>query len=192
MLDQCRWHNAPQHWRLAANGELHVNSDAQTDFWRETQYGFIRDSGHFFGFKTSGDFTAQVRVKGDFSTLYDQAGLMVRVDSQHWCKAGAEVSDGALQIGCVLTLGKSDWSVGRFDHSVPEFWIRMTVQAGVLRVQYSQDGHTWPLLRLCPFPVHDSYWVGPMCCTPQREGLQVEFSQFHVGAPLGKDLHDLT
>jgi len=31
-----------------------------------------------------------------------------------------------------------------------------------------------------------------MCCTPERAGLAVRFSEFHLSAPLGKDLHDLT
>jgi regulation of enolase protein 1 (concanavalin A-like superfamily) len=31
-----------------------------------------------------------------------------------------------------------------------------------------------------------------MCCTPEREGLEVRFSEFRVGPPLGKALHDLT
>jgi hypothetical protein len=31
-----------------------------------------------------------------------------------------------------------------------------------------------------------------MCCTPDRAGLQVLFSDFTIGPPLGKDLHDLS
>jgi uncharacterized protein len=31
-----------------------------------------------------------------------------------------------------------------------------------------------------------------MCCTPERGGLEVEFSTFQVTLPLGKDLHDLS
>jgi regulation of enolase protein 1 (concanavalin A-like superfamily) len=31
-----------------------------------------------------------------------------------------------------------------------------------------------------------------VCCTPERAGLAVRFSEFSLSAPLGKDLHDLT
>jgi len=31
-----------------------------------------------------------------------------------------------------------------------------------------------------------------MCCTPERAGLEVEFSNFEVMPPLAKDLHDLS
>jgi regulation of enolase protein 1 (concanavalin A-like superfamily) len=46
-------------------------------------------------------------------------------------------------------------------------------------------------MRLAPFPKSKTYAVGPMCCTPERAGLEVAFSDFTVGPPLGKDLHDL-
>jgi regulation of enolase protein 1 (concanavalin A-like superfamily) len=63
---------------------------------------------------------------------------------------------------------------------------------GVLRLQWSQDGVRWPLLRLCLFPQASSYLVGPMCCSPERHGLKVRFSDFRIGAPMVKALHDLT
>jgi regulation of enolase protein 1 (concanavalin A-like superfamily) len=66
------------------------------------------------------------------------------------------------------------------------------VANGVLRLQVSADGADWPLVRLCPFPVASRYLVGPMCCTPERAGLQVTFSDWKLTAHLGKDLHDLT
>jgi regulation of enolase protein 1 (concanavalin A-like superfamily) len=31
-----------------------------------------------------------------------------------------------------------------------------------------------------------------VCCTPERGGLNVEFSSFTVAEPLQKDLHDLS
>jgi uncharacterized protein len=34
--------------------------------------------------------------------------------------------------------------------------------------------------------------VGPMCCTPERAGLEVRFSDFSVTPPAGRALHDLT
>jgi uncharacterized protein len=59
-------------------------------------------------------------------------------------------------------------------------------------LQVSADGKTWPLVRLAPFPEAAAYQVGPMCCTPERAGLNVRFSEFRLTPPLGKDLHDLT
>ena len=190
MFDKGEWLNEPAQWTFDDN-RLHVITDRATDFWRETHYGFTRDSGHCYGVRTAGDFSAQVRIDGRFETLYDQAGLMVRIDDTQWVKAGVEFTDDVLMLSSVLTVGQSDWAIGsRIDAA--GFWMRASVTHRVLRLQYSTDGKHWPLLRLAPFPHAASYFVGPICCTPERGGLSVEFSEFNVGPPNGKALHDLT
>ena len=191
MFDNCVWLNEPGQWRLTPQG-LSVTTDNATDFWRETHYGFTRHTGHLFGYQASGGFTATLRVRARFEHLYDQAGLMVWADEATWLKAGIEWSDGEANIGSVLTVGRSDWATGLFHGNPSDFWIRVTLERGVLRVQASTDGQRWPLLRLCPFPALDRCLVGPMCCTPERAGLEVLFSDFSVTPPSGKALHDLT
>jgi len=171
-----RWLNEPTKTE-ASNSELFVVTDAKTDFWRATHYGFFRDNGHFYAFQTEGDFTAQVRVQAHFEHLYDQAGLMLRLDNRRWVKTGVEFSDGHGLLSSVLTNEVSDWATGRYEGDPSNFWMRVTVQSGVLRIQASGDGQTWPLVRLCPFPKADHCFVGPMCCTPERAGLEVRFSE---------------
>ena len=191
MFTQGSWLNPPQTWS-ADGAQLRVTTDEKTDFWRKTSYGFVRDSGHFFGTGIDGDFTAQLHVAAQYSALYDQAGMMVRIDEQNWLKCGVEYADGQLLLSTVLTLEKSDWAVSMAPAMPEGFWLRVTVEKGVIRVQYSTDGERWPLLRLAPFPEASSYRVGPMCCTPERAGLEVVFSQFSCGPALQKDLHDLS
>lgn len=187
---QCSWMNAPERWHL--DGErLLVVTDNATDFWRETYYGFTRDNGHLFGYDTGGDFTMQVRIRANYDALYDQAGIMVRLDERNWLKAGIEKSDGQCQLSSVLTVDRSDWATGAYGGDPADFWMRATVCDGVIRVQVSADGKRWPLVRLTPFPKAASYLVGPMCCTPERAGLEVEFSGLHVGPASDRDLHDL-
>ena len=185
------WLNEPSYWGWDGD-RLRVVTDARTDFWRETHYGFIRDSGHFYGCEVIGAFSAQLRVKARYKALYDQAGIMVRLDEAHWIKAGVEWSDEAPRLGSVLTLGQSDWATGPLDGDPSDFWLRVTVATGVIQIQASHDKRRWPLLRLAPVPRASVYRVGPMCCTPERAGLEVEFSEFTVGPPLGRDLHDLS
>ena len=191
MFSQCEWLNEPPAYRIDGDA-LNVVTGENTDFWRITSYGFIRDNGHFLARPVAGEFTAQIRVRAAFKDLYDQAGLMVRIDERRWIKAGVELSDGHLMMSTVLTNDKSDWAVMPAPALTDGFQLRVTVGRGVVRVQYSVDGIAWPLLRLAPFPVCDGYLVGPMCCTPQRAGLEVTFSEFSVGPALGKDLHDLS
>jgi hypothetical protein len=184
------WLNPPETWDLKG-GRLRAVTDSATDFWRETHYGFTRDSGHFFGCSVAADFTAEVRVRANYDALYDQAGFMIRIDERNWVKAGIEKSDGQCLLSSVLTVGRSDWAIGVYDGDASDFWMRATVKSGVIRLQVSADGRRWPLVRLAPFPKAPSYLVGPMCCTPERAGLAVEFSDLRIMPPLDRALHDL-
>ena len=189
MFERCRWLNEPKTWQVNG-GSLTITTDGKTDFWRETHYRFTRDSGHLFGAEVTGGFTAELRVRAKYSEQYDQAGIMVRVDEARWIKAGIELSDNRPCLGSVLTLARSDWATGLFEGDPSDFWVRATLSEGVLRLQASTDGRVWPVLRLCPFPAAEKYIVGPMACTPERSGLAVEFSDFAIGPPVNKNLHD--
>lgn len=182
MFAACRWLNEPADWRLGPDG-LSVTTDGQTDFWRQTHYGFVRDSGHFFGRPVEAPFVATLRVRARYQALYDQAGIMVRVDESHWIKAGIELVDGAATLGSVLTAGRSDWATGPFAGDPADLWLRVEVGAGVLQLHASPDGQRWQLARMCPFPEAARYEVGPMCCTPERAGLEVTFSDFSIDRP---------
>jgi regulation of enolase protein 1 (concanavalin A-like superfamily) len=94
--------------------------------------------------KVAGDFTAQVHVKGNCQNLYDQAGMMVRIDDQIWLKSRIEVSDGEVMLGSVLTYGHSDWATGIWDDKGTGLWLRVTPSNSVIRIQSSTDGVRWP------------------------------------------------
>ncbi|WP_131034004.1 DUF1349 domain-containing protein, partial [Klebsiella variicola] len=80
------WINEPAVW-CYENNALSVITDEHTDFWYRTWYGFERFTGHIYATDVTGDFTFQVRIRANFTTLYDQAGIMILSDEQHWLKA---------------------------------------------------------------------------------------------------------
>ncbi len=183
------WINEPAEWRRDSDG-LTVVTNKHTDFWRHTWYGFERFSGHLYAAEVAGDFTLQAKICADFTTLYDQAGLMMMADEQTWLKAGIEFNDDAPAIGSVLTLTHSDWATGLFPGDPRTFWLRLTRKGDALRLQYSTDGERWPLLRLGYFPP-GPVKAGVMCCSPERGGLAVAVLGNHLFPPLGKTLHEL-
>ena len=75
------WLNPPPRWSGDARG-LELETGGGTDFWRETFYGFVRDSGHAWLAPVAGDFSLSVRFRGGYAALYDQAGLMLRRDAE--------------------------------------------------------------------------------------------------------------
>ena len=183
-----RWMNEPR-WSLEARLEAHgmdtqslrVQTDDHTDFWRETHYGFVRDSGHFLHTGPMHDFTAQVRVEGQYQSLYDQAGLMVRSGPEQWVKAGVEFV-GEQQVSAVVTREFSDWNVrpvGLPDH----IDLKLTRRGNALSVQVRLPGHGWGLLRLAYYPPQLPAEVGIYACSPERAGFEVQFSSFQLGPP---------
>ena len=110
VFEAMQWLNEPASWSI--DGErLTVTPQAESDFWRNTFYGFVHDNGHFFHREVRGDFTAEVTLIGSYENLYDQSGLMVRSDERRWIKAGLELTDGAVHMSTVLTRDHSDWAV---------------------------------------------------------------------------------
>jgi len=127
MLNSFQWLNPPSRWDIEQD-RLSVDVSPNTDFWRKTHYGFIRDSGHFFRKQISGDFVIQVRIRGDYASLYDQGGLMLRASERYWMKCGIEYVDGTQQASVVVTNDFSDWSVTPVNTNPQEVWFRVKKQ----------------------------------------------------------------
>src|SRR6476469_5893339 len=104
------WLAAVPQSTVEPDGTLNVVTGKETDFWRETQYGFSKDDGHALLSGVEREFTVSVVLRGHFEELYDQAGLMLRTSETEWLKFGVEYVR-APQWSAVMTHGKSDWSV---------------------------------------------------------------------------------
>ena len=189
-LKDLAWLNPPASHSFDGDA-LHVVTGAETDFWRETFYGFRRDSGHFLHTAVTGDFTAEVTVEGRYKALYDQAGLMIRLSKLNWIKAGVEYTDGEPYFSTVVTNDTSDWSLTRITVGDAGVRIRLTKIGEAIRVQYLDiTDQRWKPARLTYFPAANCIEVGVMCCSPKREGFRATFGDFTVGAPISRELHD--
>jgi regulation of enolase protein 1 (concanavalin A-like superfamily) len=174
-----QWFNEPPRW-VAEESKLTVTTGPKTDFWRKTHYGFIRDSGHFRYQVVEGNFTASVKITGQYRDLYDHAGLMLRIDDSYWIKCGIELVNGVQQASAVVTRDFSDWSVVPLPDNPPSLWLRVKREAETVEISYSLDGAAYHLLRLAYLPPSQNIHVGPMCCSPDGEGFEVVFEQFAV------------
>jgi uncharacterized protein len=168
------WYNEPPRWNV--DGEtITIKSGPKTDFWRTTHYGFIRDSGHFYHDHIAGDFLVEVKVSGAYAALYDQAGLMVRVDEANWIKCGIEFVDGVQQVSAVVTREYSDWSVTPLPSNPAALWLRLTRRGSAIEIRYALDGVGYQMLRLAYFTPSEIMSVGLMCASPDGAGFTVTF-----------------
>lgn len=183
------WHAEPTDWALT-DATLTLTTGNKTDFWQDTFYGFQRDDGHFLGRAVTGDFTAIVGFEAEYQVLYDQAGLMMRSDAHNWLKTGIEYSDEVTNFSTVVTRnGRSDWSVVSVPKLTGPQRVRLTRKGDAVITHCQAADGQWHLMRLADFPIDASVHVGPMACSPERNGLHVSFSEFEIGPALASPLH---
>lgn len=174
-----QWLNEPRQWSVS-EGRLVVQTDAKTDFWRVTHYDFIRDSGHFYFEAIAHDFRVEVKIRGDYQSLYDQAGLMIRADDQHWIKTGIEFVDGVQNLSAVVTHGYSDWSMTPLITSPEYLQLRVERRKETIQLFYWQESLGYCPFRMTYLPNAEALQVGLMCASPEGEGFHVSFEDYQV------------
>jgi regulation of enolase protein 1 (concanavalin A-like superfamily) len=173
------WMNEPASWNKSGD-QLVVRSRAKTDFWRKTFYGYITDNGHFFHLLVSGDFAFQARVNGQYSALYDQAGLMVRLDAENWMKCGTEFVDGHRHASVVFTRDFSDWSTMPDLSEAAPVWWRAIRKKDSIETLCSVDGKNFTSVRQGYFIPEAKAQVGIMCAAPEGPGFDAVFGDLKL------------
>jgi uncharacterized protein len=174
-----QWLNEPARWS-AENGVLVVTADAATDFWRTTGYGYIRDNGHLYGERISGDFELSVRIRGSYAAQYDQAGAMVRVDERTWLKAGIEYFEGRMHFSTVITLERSCWAMAGLPPAAGEVALQVARRGDAVEVRYRVDGGDSELAALVYLPPDADVLAGVMCAAPEGSGFPVTFYDLSI------------
>lgn len=178
LFAKMKWFNEPASSKQSGD-QLVVTTKPKTDFWRKTFYDYVTDNGHFSFLRVAGDFTLECRVAGKYAALYDQAGLMARLDSSNWLKCGLEFVDGIGHASVVVTRDFSDWSTVRVRGLTTKepLWWRMVRKGSSLEVLYSLDGKNFISTRLGYLPLQASVDAGIMCCSPEGAGFESTYDE---------------
>ncbi|WP_447653063.1 DUF1349 domain-containing protein [Microbacterium sufflavum] len=182
------WTHAPAD--VADSGaHLDVTAAEGSDAWRHTAYGFVHDTEHALLAPLAVGEAMEVSFRARWEGQFDQAGLFVRADDEHWVKAGVEHADGHLGLGAVVTAVVSDWSVGHVDDwRDSEITVRVSRWRDALIVRAAADGGPWRLVRVAPFDGEAPAVAGPFLAAPTRAGLTVRFTRWERTAA-DADLH---
>jgi regulation of enolase protein 1 (concanavalin A-like superfamily) len=173
------WLNEPRNWKQE-NDHLFVFADTHTDFWRKTHYGFVRDNGHFYYEGVSGNFQVETEFQGQYESLYDQAGLMVRVDETTWIKSGIEFVNGIHQLSAVATREYSDWSVVPLPDYPGTLRLKLKREGGAITIEYRAPDGSWVMFRTAYLSTANELQVGRMVAAPDGPGFEATFSEFRV------------
>jgi uncharacterized protein len=131
----------------------------------------------------SGDFSTSVKFEGEYHDLYDQAGLMVRLDDLNWMKCGVEFVDGKPHMSVVFTRDFSDWSTYSLGDFSGPMWLRVERKKDSLDIFHSLDGKNFLEDRMGYFVPSPHVLVGPMLAAPEGKGFEVRFDDWTVGPP---------
>lgn len=171
-----QWLNEPAKWN-AKDDALSAGAEGKTDFWRKTHDSGIRDSGHYYFDSISGDFSASVKIVGQYNSQYDQAGIMVRFDERTWLKCGVELIEGNQFASAVVTRDCSDWSILPLLNPTG-IWIRCERKATSFTVSYSLDGANYDTIRQAFLTEASEQQVGLMMAAPKGNGFDVLFENW--------------
>jgi len=174
LLRRMKWMNDPASSRISED-QITVRTRPKTDFWRKTFYGYVTDNGHFYHLTATGDFTLEARIMGNYHDLYDQAGLMVRLDAENWVKCGTELVDGVRHASVVFTREFSDWSTMNDLSSNGPVWWRAVRAKDSLETLCSLDGEKYMSVRQGYLPPGRAAEVGIMCASPEGNGFEATF-----------------
>lgn len=182
-MERIEWSDG--HWTHppVANHEvgddLIVEAAEGSDAWRTTSYGFVHASEHALLATMQTDTAMEVRFVAAFDAQFDQAGLFLRIDDEHWIKAGVEYADRVPQLGAVVTNEVSDWSVGPVpDWAGRDVTVRASRSGDAVTIRARVDDEPWRLVRVAPFDERATVEAGPFVCAPTRAGLQVRFRRW--------------
>lgn len=178
-LEKMQWFNEPTKWEIK-NNSLTMNVTPQSDYWRVSHYGFTVDDAPFLYTMRGGEFEVKVKVTGDYTARFDQAGLMLRIDHENYIKAGIEFVDGKYNLSTVVTHHTSDWSIIALDRPVPFVWIKAVRRLDAIEVFYSFDDVTYTLMRNAWMPDNHPIMVGVMAACPDGNGFKARFDNFSI------------
>jgi regulation of enolase protein 1 (concanavalin A-like superfamily) len=176
------WFNEPTKYQLGSG--LEIYTDAETDFWQRTHYGFRRDDGHCLFTKQSGDFSIMTHVEFRPQAQYDQCGLIVRVDAENWIKTSTEYEDAQVsRLGSVVTnLGYSDWATQDISSEHKEMWYRISKNGADFLLESSFDGQKWAQLRVAHLhKLPEELQAGVYACSPIGKDFWCKFTVLEIG-----------
>lgn len=187
-LTQFNWVNKPLKFNIGLK-ELSVTTEAHTDLWQKTYYHFVNDNAPMFLTETEEEYFS-FTVKVDFADShqrFDQAGVVVYLDSENWLKASIEYENQDFQhLGSVVTnQGFSDWATVQIPAKTKSMYYRLSRRGQDFRIENSLDGVNFQQMRICHLhQASRSISFGVYACSPEDSSFTAHFSEWNLGPGL--------
>lgn len=166
------------------NDSLEIITTPNTDLWQKTYYNFQHDNAPFVQIKVQDKyFSFTVKVKYFSKKRFDQAGIILYLDSDNWLKASVEYENDEFQrLGSVVTNnGFSDWATVDISSDIKEMYYRLSRRENDFCVENSLNGRDFKQMRICHLnKACNEINIGVYACSPEDSSFKAIFTDMII------------
>jgi len=178
--DNLFWVHKPNEYTIR-DGEIVIKTEAGTDFWQRTYYGFQNNNAPALLMKTNEKyFSFLVKTEFDSKQRFDQCGVIIYQNSDNWIKASIEYENEEYQrLGSVVTnLGYSDWATTDIAATKKFMYYRLSRRESDYCIENSYDGIHYKQMRIAHlFEGADNIQIGIYACSPEESSFKAIFTE---------------
>lgn len=178
--DHLFWVHEPEEYTIT-DGEIVIKTEAGTDFWQRTYYGFQNNNAPALLMKTNEKyFSFIVKTEFDSKQRFDQCGVIIYQNSDNWIKASIEYENEEYQrLGSVVTnLGYSDWATTDISATKKFMYYRLSRRKSDYCIENSYDGIHYKQMRIAHlFEGADNIQIGIYACSPEDSSFNAVFTE---------------
>ena len=129
--------------------QVSITTTPNTDFWQLTYYGFQHDNAPALLLTSDRNFSFTTRISFNYQARFDQAGVIIYVDSDNWFKASIEYETSDIsRLGIVVTnQGYSDWATTDIS-TISSIWYRLSRRGADFLIEHSFNGKDFKQMRI--------------------------------------------
>ena len=129
--------------------QVSITTTPNTDFWQRTYYGFKHDNAPALLLTSDRNFSFTTRISFNYQARFDQAGVIIYVDSDNWFKASIEYETSDIsRLGSVVTnQGYSDWATTDIS-TISSIWYRLSRRGADFLIEHSLNGKDFKQMRI--------------------------------------------
>ncbi len=181
--DNIFWIHEPKAYTIKED-KIVITTEAGTDYWQKTYYGFQNDNAPSLLMTTSEQyFSFLVRTDFDSKHRFDQCGVIIYQNSDNWIKASIEYENEKFQrLGSVVTnLGYSDWATTDIPASQTYMYYRLSRRGSDFCIENSYDGISYQQMRIAHlFEGNEEVHIGIYACSPEESSFHATFTDMKI------------
>ena len=183
LQNDLKWTRKPNQ-AVITGDTVEIITEAGTDLWQRTYYGFRNDNAPVLQMTTKEKFFSfVVKTKFESKCRFDQCGVCMYLDSENWLKASIEYENHEYQrLGSVVTnLGYSDWATTDVSADIKTMWYRFSRRESDYCMECSLDGRIYKQMRICHmWEGADEIAFGIYACSPEQSSFKAVFSNMEL------------